>query len=69
MGFPDNDPDNGFPEDDPDLLKNRGVRDRAIVICAGVAANIVFAFLILLTQVPIHLGLARCHRSCLAPVP
>eukprot|EP00884_Botryococcus_braunii_P021151 jgi/Botrbrau1/771/Bobra.0181s0025.1 len=51
VGFPDNDPNNGFPEDDPDLLKNRGVRDRAIVICAGVIANIVFAFLILLTQV------------------
>jgi membrane-associated protease RseP (regulator of RpoE activity) len=51
VGFPDDDPSNGFPKDDPDLLQNRGVKDRALVISAGVIANFIFAYLILLGQV------------------
>ncbi|KAK9814195.1 hypothetical protein WJX72_002001 [[Myrmecia] bisecta] len=54
VGFPDDDPANPeskYPKDDPDLLSNRPIKDRALVISAGVIANIIFAFSILLTQV------------------
>ena len=51
VAFPDDDPDCPYPEDDPDLLRNRPVKDRAIVISAGVVANVTFAIAILLTQV------------------
>ena len=37
--------------DDPDLLKNRPILDRAIVISAGVIANMLFATAILFAQV------------------
>ncbi|BAC89585.1 RIP metalloprotease RseP [Gloeobacter violaceus] len=47
VGFPDDDPDSKIPADDPDLLKNRPILDRAIVISAGVIANIVFAYMIM----------------------
>ena len=51
VAFPDDDPDSSIPPDDPDLLKNRPILDRAIVISAGVIANCIFAFTILFTQV------------------
>lgn len=51
VGFPDNDPESGIPVDDENLLKNRPILDRVIVISAGVVANIVFAFVIIFTQV------------------
>lgn len=51
VAFPDDDPDCPYPEDDPDLLRNRPMRDRALVIGAGVMANVAFALAILLTQV------------------
>ena len=51
VAFPDDDPKCPYPEDDPDLLKNRPIRDRAIVISAGVLANVLFAFVILFAQV------------------
>lgn len=51
VGFPDNDPDSDIPVDDADLLKNRPILDRSIVISAGVIANIVFAYVIILVQV------------------
>ncbi len=47
VGFPDDDPDSKIPADDPDLLKNRPILDRAIVISAGVIANVIFAYLIM----------------------
>ncbi len=47
VGFPDNDEDSDIPDDDPDLLKNRPIADRAIVISAGVVANLAFAYLAL----------------------
>ncbi|MDX2216564.1 MAG: RIP metalloprotease RseP, partial [Oculatellaceae cyanobacterium bins.114] len=50
VGFPDDDPDSEIPPNDPDLLKNRPILDRAIVISAGVIANLVFAYLIYVTQ-------------------
>lgn len=50
VGFPDDDPDSEIPADDPDLLKNRPVLDRAIVISAGVIANLIFAYLVFVAQ-------------------
>lgn len=53
VGFPDDDPESNIPVDDPNLLRNRPLLDRAIVISAGVIANLVFAYLLLVTQVGI----------------
>lgn len=51
VGFPDDDPDSKIPPNDPDLLRNRPVIDRAIVISAGVIANLIFAYLLLVTHI------------------
>ncbi|KAK9133377.1 hypothetical protein Scep_012905 [Stephania cephalantha] len=51
VAFPDNDPDSDIPADDENLLKNRPIFDRVIVISAGVIANVVFAYLIIFVQV------------------
>ncbi|KAK4745328.1 hypothetical protein SAY87_011640 [Trapa incisa] len=51
VGFPDNDPDSDIPVDDENLLKNRPVLDRVLVVSAGVIANIVFAYIIIFVQV------------------
>lgn len=52
VGFPDDDPEaNHIDPNDPNLLRNRPILDRAIVISAGVIANLVFAYLVLLLQV------------------
>jgi membrane-associated protease RseP (regulator of RpoE activity) len=51
VGFPDDDPDNDIPIDDPNLLRNRPLLDRAIVISAGVIANLIFAYFLLVVQV------------------
>lgn len=51
VGFPDDDPDSNIPPDDPDLLRNRPLFDRAIVISAGVIANLIFAYFLLVGQV------------------
>jgi hypothetical protein len=48
--FPDDDPGSGFAPDDPDLLRNRPVLDRLLVVSAGVAANLAFAFLVVYEQ-------------------
>lgn len=50
VGFPDEDPDSKISPDDPDLLGNRPVVDRAIVISAGVVANLIFAYLVFVIQ-------------------
>ncbi|PZO23506.1 MAG: RIP metalloprotease RseP [Leptolyngbya foveolarum] len=50
VGFPDDDPESEIPPNDPDLLRNRPVLDRAIVISAGVIANMVFAYLVFVLQ-------------------
>ncbi|MGF1603498.1 MAG: RIP metalloprotease RseP [Thermosynechococcaceae cyanobacterium] len=50
VGFPDDDPDSDINPSDPNLLKNRPLLDRAIVISAGVIANLVFAYFILVMQ-------------------
>lgn len=51
VGFPDNDPDSDIPVDDKNLLKNRPIFDRILVISAGVVANIIFAYVIIFAQV------------------
>jgi membrane-associated protease RseP (regulator of RpoE activity) len=51
VGFPDDDPESEIPPNDPDLLRNRPVLDRAIVISAGVIANLIFAYFVLVGQV------------------
>ncbi|MFM8007246.1 MAG: RIP metalloprotease RseP, partial [Dolichospermum sp.] len=53
VGFPDDDPDSTIPPNDPNLLRNRPVLDRAIVISAGVIANLIFAYLMLTLQLGI----------------
>lgn len=50
VGFPDDDPHSDIAVDDPDLLRNRPVFDRAIVISAGVIANLIFAYFLLVGQ-------------------
>ncbi|ACK73542.1 membrane-associated zinc metalloprotease [Gloeothece citriformis PCC 7424] len=50
VGFPDDDPETEIPADDPNLLRNRPILDRAIVISAGVIANLVFAYFLLVGQ-------------------
>lgn len=63
VGFPDDDPElsDKFPPDDPNLLRNRPIRDRALVISAGIIANCILAYSILLTQV--------CQECCLHGPP
>ncbi|GMH11029.1 hypothetical protein Nepgr_012870 [Nepenthes gracilis] len=51
VGFPDNDPESDIPLDDENLLKNRPVVDRIIVVSAGVIANLIFAYVIIFVQV------------------
>ncbi|GAB2228722.1 hypothetical protein Droror1_Dr00022845 [Drosera rotundifolia] len=51
VGFPDNDPESDIPLDDENLLRNRPVVDRIIVVSAGVIANVIFAYVIILVQV------------------
>ncbi len=51
VGFPDDDPDSKIPPNDPNLLGNRPILDRAIVISAGVIANLIFAYFLLVTQI------------------
>lgn len=53
VAFPDDDPKlaEKYPKDDPNLLKNRPIKDRALVISAGIIANCIFAYSILLAQV------------------
>ena len=51
VGFPDNDPESDIPVDDENLLKNRPILDRVLVISAGVIANIIFAYVIIFVQV------------------
>ena len=58
VAFPDDDENCPYPEDDPDLLRNRPTKDRALVVSAGIIANVLFAFAILFNQVS-TVGLAE----------
>ncbi|WP_404787288.1 RIP metalloprotease RseP [Altericista sp. CCNU0014] len=51
VAFPDDDEgDSGISSDDPSLMKNRPILDRAIVISAGVIANLIFAYFLIFAQ-------------------
>ena len=56
VSFPDDQQEIDISEDDPDLLKNRPIFQRAIVISAGVIANLLLAWLIIAGQA-IFIGL------------
>ncbi|GAB4217760.1 MAG: RIP metalloprotease RseP [Synechococcales cyanobacterium] len=51
VGFPDDDEESPYDPQDPDLLKNRPILDRAVVLSAGVLANLLFAYLALVVMV------------------
>ncbi|MFZ9754316.1 MAG: RIP metalloprotease RseP [Cyanobium sp.] len=50
VSFPDDEEESGIPADDPDLLRNRPLGQRALVIAAGVIANLLLAWAVLLAQ-------------------
>ncbi len=50
VSFPDDDIETNIPKDDPNLLRNRPIIQRAIVISAGVLANLLLAWLVLISQ-------------------
>ncbi|MBC1261561.1 RIP metalloprotease RseP [Synechococcus sp. BSF8S] len=50
VAFPDDDEDSDIPSDDPDLLRNRPLPQRALVIAAGVIANLLLAWAVLFGQ-------------------
>jgi membrane-associated protease RseP (regulator of RpoE activity) len=50
VSFPDEEEGSPFPLDDPDLLRNRPLGQRALVIAAGVLANLLLAWLVLVAQ-------------------
>lgn len=50
VSFPDDEEDSPLPSDDPDLLRNRPLPQRALVIAAGVLANLLLAWLVLVGQ-------------------
>ena len=50
VGFPDDEEDSAIAADDPDLLRNRPLAQRALVIAAGVIANLLLAWAVLLAQ-------------------
>ena len=50
VSFPDDDPDSEIDPRDPDLLKNRPLPQRALVIAAGVLANLLLAWVVLVGQ-------------------
>jgi membrane-associated protease RseP (regulator of RpoE activity) len=50
VAFPDDDEDSPIAKNDPDLLTNRPLHQRALVIAAGVLANLLLAWLVLVAQ-------------------
>lgn len=48
VSFPDDDPDSEIPKDDPNRISNRPVWQRTLVVSAGVVANALIAYLIVL---------------------
>ena len=51
VSFPGDETDHEFPKDHPDILKNRPIFDRAIVISAGVVFNLLLAWIVLIGQI------------------
>ena len=50
VAFPDDDEDSPIAKDDPNLLSNRPLPQRALVIAAGVLANLLLAWTVLIAQ-------------------
>ena len=50
VSFPDDEEDSSIAADDPDLMGNRPLHQRALVIAAGVIANLLLAWSVLLAQ-------------------
>ncbi len=50
VSFPDEDEESDIPKNDPNLLRNRPIWQRAIVISAGVIANLLLAWIVLIGQ-------------------
>eukprot|EP00238_Polyblepharides_amylifera_P011041 CAMPEP_0196593580 /NCGR_PEP_ID=MMETSP1081-20130531/76014_1 /TAXON_ID=36882 /ORGANISM="Pyramimonas amylifera, Strain CCMP720" /LENGTH=423 /DNA_ID=CAMNT_0041917599 /DNA_START=282 /DNA_END=1553 /DNA_ORIENTATION=+ len=78
VSFPDvDDPDNTdldsndplrLDPQDPDLLLNRPVKDRVIVVSAGVLANVAFAFAVLFTQMStVGAGVTVYNKGVVVP--
>jgi membrane-associated protease RseP (regulator of RpoE activity) len=63
VAFPDDEDDDSISPDDPSLMKNRPILDRAIVISAGVIANLIFAYVLIFAQ----LGWQGIPNPILAP--
>lgn len=57
VSFPEDDPDCDLPEDDPQRLMNKPIWQRACVISAGVIANAILAFIIIIGVVVFGKGL------------
>jgi len=50
VAFPDSESEDEIHPQDPDLFQNRPLPQRALVIAAGVLANLIFAWMVLLAQ-------------------
>ena len=50
VAFPDDDEESTIPADDPDLLRNRPIPQQALVMAAGVLANLALALVVLFAQ-------------------
>jgi membrane-associated protease RseP (regulator of RpoE activity) len=50
VAFPDDDEDSQLEADDPNRLRNRPLPQRALVIAAGVLANLLLAWVVLVSQ-------------------
>ncbi len=48
VSFPDDNKENGLPPDSPELFKNKPIYQRACVLLAGVTANLITAYLIVI---------------------
>ncbi len=48
VSFPDDEPDSGIPKDSPERIANRKVWERFLVVSAGVTANAIIAYIIVL---------------------
>ena len=65
VAFPEDEPDNGIDPRDPDLLKNRPLSQRALVIAAGVIANVILAWVVLVGQgLVVGILWLQCHWRC-----
>ena len=48
VSFPDDNKDNGLPPDSPELFKNKPIYQRACVLLAGVTANLITAYVLVI---------------------